>query len=52
VVSGFALPADAPHAPNESYRLASLQLGERTAHELYAALSTLSQPELAPGGAR
>jgi acetylornithine deacetylase/succinyl-diaminopimelate desuccinylase-like protein len=41
VVSGFALPADAFHAPNESYRLESLRLGERTAHELYRALASL-----------
>ena len=52
VVSGFALPSDAPHAPDESYRLASLRLAERTAHELYAALATLPQREPAPGGAR
>ena len=37
IVSGFSLPDDAIHAPNESYRLESLRLGERSAHELYAA---------------
>ena len=46
VVGGFALPADAPHAPNESFRLESLRLGEATAHELYAALAALPQREV------
>jgi acetylornithine deacetylase/succinyl-diaminopimelate desuccinylase-like protein len=41
IVSGFALPDDAFHAPNESYRLKSLRLGEATARELYAALAEL-----------
>jgi hypothetical protein len=41
IVSGFALPDDAYHAPNESYRLESLRLGEATAGELYAALASL-----------
>jgi acetylornithine deacetylase/succinyl-diaminopimelate desuccinylase-like protein len=41
IVSGFALPDDAYHAPNESYRLESLRLGEATARELYAALAGL-----------
>ena len=41
VVSGFALGADAFHAPNESYRLESLRLGELTARELYLALAEL-----------
>ena len=41
IVSGFALPADAFHAPNESYRLDSLRLGEATALELYRILSGL-----------
>jgi acetylornithine deacetylase/succinyl-diaminopimelate desuccinylase-like protein len=41
IVSGFALPDDAFHAPNESYRLESLRLGEATARELYAALAQL-----------
>jgi acetylornithine deacetylase/succinyl-diaminopimelate desuccinylase-like protein len=41
IVSGFALGADAFHAPNESYRLESLALGERTARELYDSLSRL-----------
>jgi acetylornithine deacetylase/succinyl-diaminopimelate desuccinylase-like protein len=41
IVSGFALPDDDIHAPNESYRLESLKLGERTAHELYRAFAKL-----------
>jgi acetylornithine deacetylase/succinyl-diaminopimelate desuccinylase-like protein len=41
VVGGFALPEDAIHAPNESYRLESLRLGSVTARELYAALAQL-----------
>ena len=41
IVSGFALGADAFHAPNESYRLESLRLGELTAAELYRALAGL-----------
>jgi acetylornithine deacetylase/succinyl-diaminopimelate desuccinylase-like protein len=41
VVSGFGLPEDAFHAPDESYSLRSLELGERSAHELYSALAAL-----------
>jgi acetylornithine deacetylase/succinyl-diaminopimelate desuccinylase-like protein len=41
VVSGFSLPEDAFHAPDESYSLRSLELGERSAHELYSALASL-----------
>jgi acetylornithine deacetylase/succinyl-diaminopimelate desuccinylase-like protein len=41
IVSGFALGADAFHAPNESYRLESLRLGELTARELYRTLAEL-----------
>jgi acetylornithine deacetylase/succinyl-diaminopimelate desuccinylase-like protein len=41
IVSGFALGADAFHAPNESYRLESLRLGELTAGELYRSLADL-----------
>jgi acetylornithine deacetylase/succinyl-diaminopimelate desuccinylase-like protein len=41
IVSGFTLPDDAFHAPNESYRVESLNLGERAARELYAALASL-----------
>jgi acetylornithine deacetylase/succinyl-diaminopimelate desuccinylase-like protein len=41
IVSGFALPDDDIHAPNESFRLESLKLGEAAARELYAALAEL-----------
>ena len=41
VVGGFALADDAIHAPNESYRLESLRLGEAAARELYTALAEL-----------
>jgi acetylornithine deacetylase/succinyl-diaminopimelate desuccinylase-like protein len=41
IVSGFVLPDDAIHAPDESYRLESLRLGERSARELYAELARL-----------
>jgi acetylornithine deacetylase/succinyl-diaminopimelate desuccinylase-like protein len=41
IVSGFALPDDAIHSPNESFRLSSLEAGERSARELYAALAAL-----------
>jgi acetylornithine deacetylase/succinyl-diaminopimelate desuccinylase-like protein len=41
IVSGFALSGDQIHAPDESYRLESLHLGERAAHELYGALANL-----------
>jgi hypothetical protein len=38
---GFALPEDEIHAPDESYRVESLRLGEATARELYPALARL-----------
>ena len=41
IVSGFALPQDNFHAPDESYALASLDLGRRTAHALYEDLAAL-----------
>jgi acetylornithine deacetylase/succinyl-diaminopimelate desuccinylase-like protein len=41
VVSGFGLPEDAFHAPDESFSLRSLELGERSAHELYSTLAAL-----------
>jgi acetylornithine deacetylase/succinyl-diaminopimelate desuccinylase-like protein len=41
IVSGFVLDADAIHAPNESFRLESLRLGERAARELYLAFADL-----------
>jgi acetylornithine deacetylase/succinyl-diaminopimelate desuccinylase-like protein len=43
IVSGFGLPDDAFHAPDESYRLASLELGERTARELLRGLAALQR---------
>ena len=42
IVGGYALGDDAIHAPNESYRLESLRLGEASAHTLYAALAQLA----------
>ena len=41
VVSGFGLPDDDIHAPNESYRLESLELGARTARELLTSFAAL-----------
>ncbi|CAB4933002.1 unannotated protein [freshwater metagenome] len=41
IVSGFALAQDRIHAPNESYRLASLELGARAGRELLLALADL-----------
>jgi acetylornithine deacetylase/succinyl-diaminopimelate desuccinylase-like protein len=41
VATGFTLDHDAYHAPNESYRLESLRLGEASARELYLALGDL-----------
>jgi acetylornithine deacetylase/succinyl-diaminopimelate desuccinylase-like protein len=41
IVSGFALPEDQIHAPNESYRLESLELNEKTSYELLKALGDL-----------
>jgi acetylornithine deacetylase/succinyl-diaminopimelate desuccinylase-like protein len=41
VVSGFALPDDDIHAPNESYSLRSLDLGRRAARALYEELAGL-----------
>jgi acetylornithine deacetylase/succinyl-diaminopimelate desuccinylase-like protein len=41
VLSGFALAEDDIHAPNESFRLEALRLGERSAEELYASLARL-----------
>lgn len=42
IVSGFALPEDAIHAPNESYRLESLELNERTSYALLEELGKLA----------
>ena len=41
-LTGFALDSDGIHGPDESYRLAALELGERAARELYAALAALT----------
>jgi acetylornithine deacetylase/succinyl-diaminopimelate desuccinylase-like protein len=41
ILSGFGLPDDHLHAPDESFRLESLRLGEASARELYAALAAL-----------
>ena len=41
IVSGFALPEDQIHAPNESYRLESLELNEKTSYELLKAFGNL-----------
>ena len=41
IVSGFSLPDDAFHAPDESYRLRSLELGEAASRELLQALARL-----------
>jgi acetylornithine deacetylase/succinyl-diaminopimelate desuccinylase-like protein len=43
IVTGFVLPDDAFHAPDESYRLESLELGARTARELLTALAALDR---------
>ena len=41
IVSGFGLPADNLHAPDESYELHSLEWGEAAARELYVRLAAL-----------
>jgi acetylornithine deacetylase/succinyl-diaminopimelate desuccinylase-like protein len=41
IASGFALPEDLPHAPNESFRLESIRLGLALGRELLAALAHL-----------
>jgi acetylornithine deacetylase/succinyl-diaminopimelate desuccinylase-like protein len=41
VLTGFTLVDDALHAPNESYRLESLRLGELAARALYENLASL-----------
>ena len=41
ILSGFALSDDRIHAPDESYRVESLELGTRASQELYAALARL-----------
>jgi acetylornithine deacetylase/succinyl-diaminopimelate desuccinylase-like protein len=41
ITTGFALAEDGIHAPNESYRLRSLELGEAAGRELLHALAAL-----------
>jgi acetylornithine deacetylase/succinyl-diaminopimelate desuccinylase-like protein len=41
IVSGFGLPDDRVHAPDESFRLQSLELGRRAARALYEDLAAL-----------
>ena len=41
IVTGFVLPDDPFHAPNESFSLRGLELGERSARELLMALAGL-----------
>jgi acetylornithine deacetylase/succinyl-diaminopimelate desuccinylase-like protein len=41
IVTGFVLPDDPFHAPNESFSLRGLELGERAAGELLRALADL-----------
>jgi acetylornithine deacetylase/succinyl-diaminopimelate desuccinylase-like protein len=50
VVGGFSLPDDAIHAPNESYRVRSLELGEASARELLEALARLPGAGGSDGG--
>jgi acetylornithine deacetylase/succinyl-diaminopimelate desuccinylase-like protein len=45
IVSGFALDTDRIHAPDESFRLESLRLGEQAAEGLYESLAYLSPAE-------
>jgi acetylornithine deacetylase/succinyl-diaminopimelate desuccinylase-like protein len=42
IVGGFGLPDDRIHAPDESYRIASLELGLKSARALYEELAALS----------
>ncbi len=41
IVGGFALVSDSIHAPDESYRIASLELGLKAARALYEELGAL-----------
>ena len=41
ILSGFLVPEDAFHAPNESFRLQALEYGEASARELYKRLAEL-----------
>ena len=40
-MTGFSLPDDALHAPDESYRLVALEQGEKAARALYEELAAL-----------
>ncbi|MDQ3877354.1 MAG: M20/M25/M40 family metallo-hydrolase [Actinomycetota bacterium] len=42
ILSGFTLAQDAFHAPDESFRVESVRLGEAAARELYARLAALA----------
>jgi acetylornithine deacetylase/succinyl-diaminopimelate desuccinylase-like protein len=44
VVTGFCLPADAIHGPNESFRLEGLGLGDAAARAILRAFAGLPQP--------
>jgi acetylornithine deacetylase/succinyl-diaminopimelate desuccinylase-like protein len=44
IVTGFVLPDDPFHAPNESFSLRGLELGERSARELLTALADVAEP--------
>jgi acetylornithine deacetylase/succinyl-diaminopimelate desuccinylase-like protein len=41
ILTGFLVPDDAFHAPNESFRLKALEYGEAAARELYKGLAAL-----------
>jgi acetylornithine deacetylase/succinyl-diaminopimelate desuccinylase-like protein len=41
IVSGFGLPSDNIHAPDESYRIDSLEMGRKSARALYEDLAKL-----------
>jgi acetylornithine deacetylase/succinyl-diaminopimelate desuccinylase-like protein len=43
IVTGFVLPDDPFHAPNESFSLRGLELGERSARELLVALADVRE---------
>jgi acetylornithine deacetylase/succinyl-diaminopimelate desuccinylase-like protein len=45
IVSGFGLAEDQIHAPNESFALRSLEMGEAAARELYTSLAVLPAGE-------
>jgi acetylornithine deacetylase/succinyl-diaminopimelate desuccinylase-like protein len=44
ILSGFALPDDAFHAPDESFRLESLRMSEASTRAIYAHLAKLPRP--------